>query len=238
MRPLSFVQRHPNMNLKPAPIAKRFLALAAVATAVAAPTAAHSADYRGFASAGPLGVILFQECKGRVPSARLVNVEDETAESALAAGIDDVRRVMLDSSRPLYVEFDGITAGAVVKARRFQRAVGTVESCADALKDVPAGTRLWATGSDPAWLLIATAEGARFQRPGEKPVRFSPAPFAAPVKPASARIIDAWSAQDGGTIRIEITQQMCSDGSSETAYGAHVMLRYGSRSYEGCAARF
>lgn len=226
------------MNLKHTPIVKRLLALAALATVATAPTAAHSADYRGFASAGPLGVILFQECKGRTPAARLVNIEDETADSALAAGIDDVRRIMLDSSRPLYVEFDGIAAGALVKARRFQRAVGTVESCADALKDVPRGTRLWAAGSDPAWLLIATADGARFQRPGEKPVRFGAAPFAAPAKSASARIIDAWSAQDGGTLRIEITQQMCSDGRSETAYGAHVMLRYGSSTYEGCAARF
>ncbi len=226
------------MKLKLTPVVKRLLALAALATVATAPTVAHAADYRGFASAGPLGVILFQECKGRAPAARLVNLEDETAESALAAGIEDVRRIMLDSNRPLYVEFDGIGAGARVKARRFRRAVGTVESCADALKDVPPGTRLWATGSDPAWLLIATAAGARFERPGEKPVRFAAASFAAPAKPASARIIDAWSAQDGGTIRIEITQQMCSDGRSETAYGAQVTVRYGSRTYEGCAARF
>jgi uncharacterized membrane protein len=31
---------------------------------------------------------------------------------------------------------------------------------------------------------------------------------------------------------------MCSDGRSETAYGATVFVRYGSQSFEGCAARF
>ena len=43
---------------------------------------------------------------------------------------------------------------------------------------------------------------------------------------------------DGGTVRVELTAEMCSDGRSETAYGAKVVLRYGSRTYEGCAARF
>ena len=69
-------------------------------------------------------------------------------------------------------------------------------------------------------------------------MRFPAAPFLAPPKGAGTRVIDAWSSLDGGTVRVEITEQMCSDGRSETAYGATVMLRYGSRSYEGCAARF
>ena len=37
---------------------------------------------------------------------------------------------------------------------------------------------------------------------------------------------------------LEITEQMCSDGHSETAYGATAFVRIGSRTFEGCAARF
>ena len=70
-------------------------------------------------------------------------------------------------------------------------------------------------------------------------VRFPPAAFAPSASGRNApRVIDAWSAQDGGTIRVEIAEQMCSDGRSETAYGATTSVRYGSRTYEGCAARF
>jgi uncharacterized membrane protein len=73
-------------------------------------------------------------------------------------------------------------------------------------------------------------------------VRFPPGPFGAKSRGdqdgPTTRIIDAWSPLDGGTVRVELTAEMCSDGRSETAYGAKVMLRYGSRTYEGCAARF
>jgi uncharacterized membrane protein len=64
------------------------------------------------------------------------------------------------------------------------------------------------------------------------------APFGSPAADGKMRVYDAWSSQDGGTVRIELTEEMCSDGRSETAYGARVTLRYGSRSFEGCAARF
>jgi uncharacterized membrane protein len=80
--------------------------------------------------------------------------------------------------------------------------------------------------------------GAQLERPGQKPVRFPAAAFAAPAKTPESRVVDAWSPQDGGSIRLELTEQMCSDGRSESAYGARVMLRYGSTTYEGCAARF
>jgi uncharacterized membrane protein len=51
-------------------------------------------------------------------------------------------------------------------------------------------------------------------------------------------VADAWSPQDGGSIRLELTEELCSDGRSESAFGARVTLRYGSTTYEGCAARF
>ena len=204
------------------------------------PTVASAADLRGFASAGPMGLILFQPCDGKGASDRTLRIEDETRDSALTAGILDVRKIMLNSGRPLYVEFRGDTAGLVAKARQFQRALGTVTSCADALGDIPPAAILWTAGDDPSWRLVATPADARLERPEAMPVRFPASAFAsrAAKSSKSPRIIDAWSTQDGGTIHVEITEQMCSDGRSETAYGASVSVRYGSRTYQGCAARF
>ncbi len=217
----------------------RFLAGVALSALSALTSAtAGAADFRGFASAGPLGVILFQPCEGKTLSPRTFKVEDNTPDGALMAGIDDVRAIMLNSGRPLYVEFRGDAKGILVTARQFQRAVGTAESCIDAPRDIPASVRFWAQGGDPGWRFVATAQGAQLERPGEKPARFPAAPFLAPSKGEGTRVVDAWSSLDGGTVRVEVTEEMCSDGRSETAYGARVMLRYGSRSYEGCAARF
>jgi uncharacterized membrane protein len=218
---------------------RRWLAAitAGVCAAAGAP-AVSAADYRGFASAGPLGVLLFQQCNGKAAAARLVKLEDDTPQAALTAGIDDVRKIMLNSGRPLYVEFDGGVVGANLRARRFLRAIGTVDSCATAPAERAAGTRLWAAGAEPPWQLVVTATGARFERPGEAPVRLPAAAFAAAAKNGATQVFDAWSALDGGSIRLELTPQMCSDGRSETAYGAQAVLRYGNRTYEGCAARF
>ena len=212
----------------------------ALCAAVVLPITAVAADLRGFAAPGPMGVILFQPCSGKAMSNRLLQVEDETPDSALTAGIDDVRKIMLEAGRPLYVEFRGDTVGLVAKARRFQRASGTITSCADAASDIPAAAPLWATGEDPSWRLVAGATDVRLERPGLPPVRFPAPVFAAATAKStkSPRIVDAWSVQDGGSIRVEITEQMCSDGRSETAFGASVSVRYGSRSYQGCAARY
>ena len=208
------------------------------ALAALAPAAVGAAEFSGFASTGPLGVILFQPCEGKTLSPRTFRVEDNTPDGALMAGIDDVRAIMLNSGRPLYVEFRGDAKGILVTARQFQRAVGTAESCIDAPRDIPAAVRFWAAGGDPGWRFVVAGQGAQLERPGERPVRFPAAPFLAPSRGEGMRVIDAWSPLDGGTVRVEIIEQMCSDGRSETAYGATVMLRYGSRSYEGCAARF
>jgi len=204
------------------------------------PAAALAADFRGFASAGPMGLILFQECRGNAPAARVVKVEDATQDGAFTAGIEAVRRIMLNAGRPLYVEFSGDASGQAIKARQFQRAVGTFQSCAAAVPIAP-GMQLLATGEGPTWRFAATTGAATLERPGERAVRFPPGPFGAKPRQdldGTTRVIDAWSALDGGTVRVELTAEMCSDGRSETAYGAKVVLRYGSRTYEGCAARF
>ncbi|HJW53490.1 MAG TPA: hypothetical protein VJ501_15870 [Burkholderiaceae bacterium] len=204
------------------------------------PAAALAADFRGFASAGPMGLILFQECRGSAPAARVVNVEDATQEGTFSAGIEAVRRIMLNAGRPLYVEFSGDASGQAIKARQFQRAVGTFQSCAAAAPIAP-GVQMLAAGDDPSWRFVAAVAAATLERPGQKTVRFPPGPFNAKPRQdldGPTRVIDAWSALDGGTVRVELTAEMCSDGRSETAYGAKVVLRYGSRTYEGCAARF
>jgi uncharacterized membrane protein len=149
-----------------------------------------------------------------------------------------VRQIMLDPARPLYVEFQGQTSKGVATANQFQRASGQVNSCAAALKGATSNHRLLASGEDPPWKFEATTTSARLDVPGSKPVRFPAATFSSPTMAGQTRIFDAWSAQDGGSIRIEVIEQMCSDGRSETAYGARVVARYGSRSFEGCAARF
>jgi uncharacterized membrane protein len=201
---------------------------------VAAAPMTQAAELRGFASAGPLGVILFQPCEGPKLSARTLQIDDRTPDTALSAGITDVRQIMLDSGRPLYVEFLGNAAGQVVTAQRFWRAVGTVTACSEVATSPVA--RLRASGEEPGWRLTVTATEARFERMGAKPVRFPAAPFLAAK--GNPRVIDAWSAVDGGTVRVEVSEQMCSDGRSETASGAVVTLRYGSQTYEGCADRF
>ena len=118
--------------------------------------AAQAADLRGFASLGPHGLILFQPCDGKKPSTRTLRVEDETPDAVLSAGIDEVRKIMLESGRPLYVEFRGDTAGLVVTARQFQRALGTVAACGAAPRDIAPGTRLSAYGDDPSWHFVVT----------------------------------------------------------------------------------
>jgi uncharacterized membrane protein len=217
----------------------RLLALVPMlfAMALAAP-AATAAELRGFASLGLNGLILFQPCEGKKLSTRTLRVEDATPDAALTAGIDDVRRIMLESGRPLYVELRGDVAGLVATARQFQRALGTVANCDSAPTDIAAGTRVRASGEDPSWRFVLTSSGGQLERPGQKPVRFPASAFAALAKPAPSRVVDAWSPLDGGSIRLELTEELCSDGRSESAFGARATLRYGSTTYEGCAARF
>jgi uncharacterized membrane protein len=213
----------------------RFRAATGALLLAAAPAGA--ADFRGFAADGPLGVILFQECRGNALVPRVLKVDDRTPQAALSAGIESVRKIMLDGGRPLYVEFSGTSDGKTAVAQHFHRAVGTAPTCAE-VPAIPAGAVVWAGGNDPPWRLVATRGGARLERPGHTAMRLPAAPFARPGRPVTERVIDAWSAADGGTIRLTVTEAMCSDGRSETAYGAQATLRVGSMTYEGCAARY
>jgi uncharacterized membrane protein len=201
-------------------------------------SAATSTELRGFALDAGAGVVLFAPCAGSAPVRQSLQLEDKTPAEALSTGMVAVRQIMHDPSRPLYVEFRGQVSQGVATAIQFQRASGQISSCKLAQQDAAPISRLLASGENPPWRFVATATSARLEVPGNKPVRFPAAAFSSPTIAGQNRIFDAWSAQDGGTIRIEIAEQMCSDGRSETAYGARVVARFGSQSFEGCAARF
>jgi hypothetical protein len=214
--------------------ARALVALAAL-PAAAAPAAA--AELRGFVSDGPAGLLAFQRCEGAALAKALERLSDKTPDTALTAAVAAVRRVMEDPDRPLYVEFSADAAGGVLAVRRFYRAIGHVGGCAEAPKDIAAGVRLHAAGANPGWKLVAGAGGARLELAPGKAVRFPAGPFAAPAAGRS-QVFDAWSAVDGGTIRVEIAEEVCLDEQAETATGARVALRYATSAYEGCAARF
>ncbi len=196
-----------------------------------------AADFRGFASEGPAGLLVYQTCQGSQLSKELLRLSDKTPNSAISAGFTAVRDVMRDKERPMFVEFTGEQSGKLVTARRFQRAIGHVESCAALPKDLR-GARLLASGTEPNWRFVVDSAGGRLEMDGRKPVRFPASAFAASGKSGRERTFDAWSPQDGGTVRVEVTEELCRQDAAETAMGARVVLRYGSTAVEGCAARF
>jgi hypothetical protein len=217
-------------------LARAWRAAAALAATLTA-CAASAAEFRGFVSDGPAGLFVFQACAGTSLSARSVKVADKTPDTALTAAVHAVRGVMEDRARPLYVEFAGETNANVVTVQRFRRAIGHVLACAGAPKDNAAGTRLRVSSAD-GWRFTATATNAQLELEGGKVVRFPASSFAPSSPSAPRRVYDAWSAQDGGTIRVEVAEEVCLEERSETATGARVSLRYGSTSLEGCASHF
>jgi uncharacterized membrane protein len=219
-----------------------FLSLAALvvlASWVGPAVASKGSDMRGFVSEGIGDVLLFNACQGKTLSKKPMRLMDKTSNEVLGAGLNEVRQMMLDSTQPIYAEFRGDAAGIVVTARQLHRVIGHIGSCPAAPTDVRAGTLLFASGEEPFWRFVLTVNGAQLSMEGVKqPVRFPIEAFKSPLTTDTVRIYDAWSPFDGGTIRVEIEERMCSDGRSETATGAKVTLRYGSQSFEGCATRF
>lgn len=195
-----------------------------------------AAEFRGFVTDGPAGLLLFQACKGASIATQTIKVSDKSPDTALTAGVSAVRQVREDAARPLYVEFVGDGGANVITVRQFQRAIGHIASCAGAPKDIPAGTRLHAAGEEGGWRFVATDAGARLEFAGRKAVRFPAKSFE--PGPGKTNLFDAWSAQDGGSVRIEVTEELCMEERTETATGARVVLRYASSGGEGCAARF
>ena len=213
-----------------------FCALALTATAGVA------ADLRGFVSEGAAGVLQFQFCNGPVLGRELFPIEDKTPNGALRQGVGAVRQIMLRRYQPLYVEARGERGKTNATAYQFQRALGTVESCKALPRDIQSNVRLLATGQAPTWRLVVTDATALLELPDKVSMKLPAAAFKAAATDQTAketlpRSYETQSA-DGTAIRVEINPQMCTDGRSETAYGARVTLRVEKRVFQGCAARF
>lgn len=236
-----------------APAAFRMAAWTAVWAAAllgsGAALAAPPTDQRGFVSDGIAGGLYFQRCEAGGPSARQVLLQDKSPGGVLTAGLAEVRRAMLDADRPVYVEFRGTFAGDgpghVATASQFYRAIGHVATCS-AMPALPAGVRLLAEGTQPAWRLQATPAGTRLERVGHAPVQFAPvsATASAPVKAGAPDVATkarsyVTAAVAGGTrMRLDVSEQACTDGAAESAFGARVIAQWGEQRLEGCAARF
>ena len=213
-----------------------FCALALAATAGVA------ADLRGFVSEGGAGVLQYQPCNGAVMSQQLFPIDDSTPNISLRSGVGAVRQIMLHRYRPLYVEMRGERGKTNVTAYQFQRAVGTVESCKSLPRDIPSNARLLAAGDGPAWRLVVNSSNAVLDLSDKVTMNLPVTAFKAAgtdqtAKEALPRVYEAQSA-DGKSVRVELNAQMCTDGRSETAYGARVTLRVDKRILQGCAARF
>jgi len=197
---------------------------------------------RGFVSEGGVGVLQYQPCVGGVISQQLFPIEDRTPNSSLREGIGAVRHIMLHRYRPLYVEMRGDRGKTNTTVYQFQRAVGTVESCKTLPRDIASNVRLLASGEGPAWRLVVTDATAVLELPDKVSVKLPAAAFKAAgtdqtAKEITARTYEARTS-DGIPIRVEVNPQMCTDGRSETAYGARVVVRFEKRTLQGCAARF
>jgi uncharacterized membrane protein len=218
-------------------VARHFISCALIACGLLFGAPVSAADFRGFLEEGPAGLLVYRACQGKELSKQLIRVSDKSPETAVTAGFTAVREVMQDKQRPMYAEFAGELNGTLLTVRRFYRAIGHIQSCSVLPKDIGPSTRLFATGTNPPWRFVVDSEGGRLQLAGARPVRFPASALAAPTQ-GGKRVIDAWSAADGGSIHVEITEALCRDDSAETASGAQVVLRYGATVVEGCAARF
>ena len=174
-------------------------------------------------------------------SQQLFPIDDKTPNGSLRAGVGAVRQIMLHRYRPLYVEMRGERGKTSATAYQFQRALGTVESCKALPRDIQSNVRLLASGQTPAWRLVVTDTTAVLKLPDKVSMKlpvaaFKPAGTNQKAKETVPRAYEVQSAE-GIPIRVEVNPQMCTDGRSETAYGARVQVRLGTRRLEGCAAR-
>lgn len=199
---------------------------------------ANPSEQRGFVSDGLPGGFLFQRCDAAGPSARPMILDDKSPGRAVTAAVVEVRQLMLDPGRPLYVEFRGEADGkGLMRARQFQRAVGHVASCAEA-PTLPANVRLFVEGGEPAWRLQSSSAGARLDVVGKKPLQFQPVAMTGSATAGKTRSFVAAPVGGGVQMRLELTEAACTASASETAYGARVVAQLGEQRLEGCAARF
>lgn len=175
-------------------------------------------------------------------SQQLFPIDDKTPNGSLRAGVGAVRQIMLHRYRPLYVEMRGDRGKTNLTAYQFQRAVGTVESCKTLPRDIAADVHLHAAGQTVSWRLVVADGSAILELPNKLSVKLPARAFKLAgahqkVTDALPRMYEA-QAPDGTVARFEVNPQMCTDGRSETSYGARVLVRIGTTRLDGCAARF
>lgn len=200
-----------------------------------------AAELRGFVSEGGAGVLQYQPCNGATLSQQLFPIEDKTPNGSLRAGVGAVRGIMLHRYRPLYVEMRGERGKTNTTVYQFQRAIGTVEACAKLPRDIAPNIQLLASGQGPVWRLVVTNSAATLELP-DKSIKLPASAFktAATDQAAQETVSRIYETKlpDGVPLRVEVSPQMCTDGKSETAYGARVTVRSGTGVLQGCAARF
>ena len=213
------------------------LLVLAVAAASNGASAQAPTVWRGFVSEDTLpSLFSFRRCQGAAVSTRAYLINDKSPNQQIFSAITEVRKTRSDASQPLFVEFRGTLTNKHADAVALVRVIGFVTACNEAAPIAP-GALLTAEGRDPTWKLVATAAGARFELLGQAPIRFPAAPFQAPQQLGEVRVIDAWSRADGGTIRVELRDELCIDAGAESAYGVRARVRIGSNELEGCAVR-
>jgi len=189
---------------------------------------------RGFVQTGDAsGVWTLRRCGDTTD----VPVQDKTPSEALTVGVAEIKRVMQDARKPVFVEFQGSVGGAEVVARRLWRVLEYVADCANAPDNVAADAKFWASGNEPNWRLVVRGKVATFTRFGGERIAFD---AAALTQQVPRRI---YKAQSSGTqLTIEIDEEICLDTMAEAAFGARVTAtvrnKSGSRALKGCAARF
>ncbi len=209
-------------------------AFAVIAVAALASSAAASPSFqRGFITIEPAnGQWLFTACGTRAA----VALVDRTAGHVQTEVVVEVRKVMQDRARGVFVEFRGWADERQAVVQRFFRALGYVADCPSAPANIRPTTRLWASGNEPFWRFDATPKRATLTVPGSATLHFPPGAFERAK--ASAYEADTEAAR----LRLEIVEQPCMDTMAEAGFGAQAVLRLTrggkTQTLKGCAARF
>lgn len=175
---------------------------------------------------------LFRACLGSGRAAKLqedgMPFIDATRNRILFAAIQQRWQQSADPLRGVYLEFSGSVEHGRVTATELQRALGWVASCAERPTNVPIGVRAWASGNEPAWGFSVDAKAATF-RTLDGVLTFPVAVMQLGTPPSVYEAGDL-----GGRLRVEFTDDLCSDTMAEAAFGRRVVAAVNGALYTGC----
>ena len=204
------------------------IVVSAVATAGALPPSSLMSGFARYES----NKWLFRACIGSGRTAKLqkdgLPFIDATRDRILFAAIQQRWQQSDDPLRGVHLEFSGFVENGRVTATELHRALGWVASCSERPNNVPIGVRAWASGNEPAWGFSVDAKAATFRTP-DGVLTF---PVAA-MKPGGAPAV--YEANDSTRrLRVEFTDDLCSDTMSEAAFGRRVVAAVNGALYTGC----